>query len=119
MKIQIIRNATYRIVFSLAISLLYMSFLSESYMSLSWPLSFLAILFLAIAWFHYLKNDNIQVQTKFPTVAKKQKKHKSMTDYTDAKIDYLKDFSDEEAYTIKLYSNIITGCILLIISFIV
>lgn len=121
MKQAIIKKAIFQTAISLAISILYMQLLSQSYMKISWPLSFLALIFIAIDWFLYLQHDGFTIPLDFMkrNKPKKEKKIKTMIDYTDTDVKHIEDFDDQELYKIKMFSNGITAILLFIISLIV
>jgi hypothetical protein len=117
MKTIIIKKTMLRIGLALASSIIYMQLIAASYMSISWPLSFFASLFLGITWFHYLKYDGINFFIKIPKISK-NKSNKSLVDYVDTDVKNIEDLSQKELQLVNLVVNLISGIIIVILALI-
>lgn len=99
----------------------------KSYLSVARDIFFLVgLVFLGIAWVHYLRLDGINPKIKEEVEAtrifKKKKpmrfSYGDIIDFADEKVVTMDELSDEEQHLCKLAANLILGGVFILISFI-
>ena len=86
---------------------------------------FIALVFLAGAWFNYLFLDGLHIKLpkrrkSLKQTADENKHHSSnMADYIDTEIVNMAELSEEEQATVKFLAYLIPGVIMLVISLVV
>lgn len=119
MKTLIIQKCIIKFLITFIISFLWARFvrISPLLTIAEYPLIFFGALFLALAWFNYLKLDGFRF-TPMPKEKKKSntKKHKSkqMIDYVDTELQGEIELTPKQVVQSKLISNLICGVILIL-----
>ena len=123
----LIRPILYRSItwgsIALAAALVWERFMGmKSFLSVGRDIFFIiGVFFLALAWFYYLKIDGIRPpKLKTDEMKKKPKRlgYGDIIDFADEHVVTFDELSDEEQDLCKLATNIILGCVFLLISFI-
>lgn len=81
----------------------------------------IGLIWMLFAWFQYLKLDEYNIQYVFRDKReRKEKKHiqKDIADFVDEKIISFDELEEDEKVLVNLLSNLITGLIYVLISFI-
>lgn len=118
MKNKIIQNTFVRITIAILLSLIWDQYIkSFDFQSIyDYPLFFFGALYLMFAWFNYLKLDGFRIKRNFEkqdkTITVKHKS-KQMIDYVDTEISEV-ELSHTELLKCKLYSNCISGVLLIL-----
>lgn len=122
----LIRPILYRSItwgsIALAAALVWERFVSvKSFLSVGRDIFFLiGVIFLALAWFYYLKIDGISPpKLKTDEMKKKPKRfgYGDIIDFADEHVVTFDELSDEEQDLCKLATNLLLGCIFLLTSF--
>lgn len=117
----IIYKAATKLSIAIALVLVWNRWINKAYhMSLGDGFFTIGMIAMMMSWFCYLKLDGIKLYL-WNEKKEKKKKHKvrDIIDYADEKIISYDELEPDEQEACKLASNLITGVIMLITSFIV
>lgn len=122
----IIRKTIIQLLLGSALSCLYMLIRPHPSYTLAWPFAFLASWFFLVAWFVFLKHDGVAVLNLSKNKKRshlterffKKFKTRSFIDYVDSEVENEEILDDNGTYHLKLFSNLLTGFIFLVLTII-
>lgn len=118
----IVRKAFSRFLYALTLALLWNRFVNTGLVTIDYAYTILGVLFLAIAWFDYLRLDGINVPLMnlipFNTKKRSSGAFGDMTDHLDEGGPSFDDLTQVDRDTCSLIANVSCGAIFLVLSFV-